>query len=79
MTQETYIAAWKGLQAKDSLLRPRIELTLTSKLAMISYEQRRGTTMRAALANAAAGLSWSMYWIITGVLFVGPWLLMGWI
>ncbi|MGN6367917.1 MAG: DUF4349 domain-containing protein [Phycisphaerae bacterium] len=59
--------------------RERIDLTLTSREALVASNQGILATTRAALASAAAALLWSLYLILTGLLFLGPWLLLGWV
>ncbi len=59
--------------------RERIDLTLSSREAIVGNDRGLATTMRAALASAAAALLWSVYLIVTGVLFVGPWIGIAWV
>ena len=70
----------KNMQVPDTrFAKERIDITLTSKDALVDRDKGLGSTLRAALGSAAAALLWSLYLIITGVLFIGPWLLIAWI
>lgn len=59
--------------------RERIEVSFTNRAGIVPADQGFSATVRNAVASSAAALLWSLYLIITGVLFVGPWLLLLWV
>ena len=59
--------------------KDRIDLTLSSRESLVASDHGLLATTRAALASAAAALLWSLYLILTGLLFVGPWLAIAWL
>lgn len=70
----------KNANAPDSRYSvERIELTLASRDQIISNDKGFGSTIRAALGASAAALLYSLYLVVTGVLFIGPWVLILWI
>ena len=59
--------------------KDRIDLTLSSRESLVASDHGLLATTRAALASAAAALLWSLYLILTGLLFIGPWLALAWL
>jgi uncharacterized membrane protein YgcG len=59
--------------------KERIDLTVSSRESIVGEDRGIGATVRAALGSAAAALLWSLYLIVTGVLFVGPWVGIAWV
>ncbi len=59
--------------------KERIDLTLSSRDSLVASDHGLLATTRAALASAAAALLWSLYLILTGLLFAGPWLALAWL
>ena len=59
--------------------RERFDLTLTSPQALVESGKGFTSTIRAALGSAATALLLSLYLILTGILFAGPFLLIVWI
>jgi hypothetical protein len=57
----------------------RISVTLSSRGGIVEPDKGVGTTVRAALSSALAALSWSLYLVLTGVLFLLPWGLVLWV
>lgn len=59
--------------------KERFELSLASPASLVGPDKGFSGTVRAALSSSAAALFFSLYLIITGVLFVGPWIVIVWI
>ncbi|HVX84389.1 MAG TPA: DUF4349 domain-containing protein [Phycisphaerae bacterium] len=57
----------------------RISLSLSSRGPIVESNQGIWPTMRAALSSALAALSWSLYLVLTGILFLLPWALILWV
>jgi hypothetical protein len=58
--------------------RDRIDLTLTNPPAILKANEGVGATLRAALTTAFAALTYSLYLVVTGVLFILPFALVIW-
>ena len=70
----------KNTQVPDTrFAKDRIDLTLSSRDSLVASDHGLLATTRAALASAAAALLWSLYLILTGLLFIGPWLALAWL
>ncbi|HSV13246.1 MAG TPA: DUF4349 domain-containing protein, partial [Tepidisphaeraceae bacterium] len=70
----------KNQQVSDTrFARERVELTLSSRAPIVSSDKGLGSTIRAALSAAAGALLYSMYLVVTGVLFVLPFALLIWV
>jgi hypothetical protein len=59
--------------------RERIDLTLSSRPTIVKANEGVGNTLRAALSTAFAALTYSLYLVVTGVLFVLPFALVLWV
>jgi hypothetical protein len=53
--------------------KERISVNLTGRGAIVGQDQGVWVTVRAAVASALGALSWSLYLVLTGVLFLLPW------
>ena len=62
-----------------SLAREQIQLTFHTGKALVAADKGIGPTVRNALASALGALLWSLYWIIMGIVFVGPFAAVLWI
>jgi hypothetical protein len=70
----------KNNQVPDAAFaRERIELTLTNREAIVESGKGFTATVRAALTSAASALLLSLYLVLTGVLFAGPFVLILWL
>ena len=58
--------------------KDRIDLTLTSRLAIVQPDQGLWPTLRAALSSASGALIYSLYLVLTGLLFILPFALIIW-
>jgi hypothetical protein len=58
--------------------KERISVTLSSRATILSEDKGVWVTMRAAMGSALAALSWSLYLVLTGLLFLLPWAMVLW-
>jgi hypothetical protein len=58
--------------------RDRIDLTLVGPASIVKSNEGVGATLRAALTTAFAALTYSLYLVVTGVLFILPFALVIW-
>lgn len=58
--------------------KERISITLSSRATIVGEDKGVWVTVRAALGSALAALSWSLYLVLTGVLFLLPWAVVLW-
>ncbi|HVS70738.1 MAG TPA: DUF4349 domain-containing protein [Phycisphaerae bacterium] len=56
----------------------RISLSVSSRGPIVESDKGIWPTLRAALSSALAALSWSLYLVLTGILFLLPWVLILW-
>jgi hypothetical protein len=69
----------KNAQVPDSrFAKDRIALTLVSRAAIVQRDQGLAASGRAALSSAAAALLYSVYLVVTGLLFILPFALILW-
>jgi type II secretory pathway component GspD/PulD (secretin)/acetolactate synthase regulatory subunit len=58
--------------------KERISVTLSSRATILSEDKGVWVTVRAAMGSALAALSWSLYLVLTGLLFLLPWAVVLW-
>lgn len=58
--------------------KERVDLTLVSKAGIVQSDKGLGQSIRAALSSATGALLYSLYLVLTGILFVLPFVLIVW-
>jgi hypothetical protein len=67
-------------QAPDGVVgRARFDVTLTSPGLLVGRDEGLAATIKGALSTSLKGLLWSLNFILIGLLFVGPWVLLLWV
>lgn len=65
--------------AVSKLARERIAVTFASKGALVPQDRTFGAILRDSLGTALKFFAASLYLILSAALFVGPWVLVGWL
>jgi hypothetical protein len=67
-------------QAPDGAVgRARFDVTLTSPGLLVGRDEGLAATVKSARSTSLKGLLWSLNFILIGLLFVGPWVLLLWL
>ncbi|MCL2646895.1 MAG: DUF4349 domain-containing protein, partial [Phycisphaerales bacterium] len=78
VNQVTKNASGVGSEGEKRFIKERIDLSLTNPAGIVKSDAGLLATVKSALSAAVGALLYSVYLIIVGVLFVGPFLLVGW-
>lgn len=64
---------------EGKLARARLDLTLSETESLVPRDQGVASQVRSGLAFSLRGLTWSLSWLIVGLLFLLPWVLVLWV
>ena len=65
--------------SESKLSRDRVDVTIASRQSLLGEEKGLGDTTYAALSSAARWLVASLYFLVSGTLFLGPWVFLVWV
>lgn len=64
---------------EGKLARARLDVTLSETESLVPRDQGVASQVRSGLAFSLRGLTWSLSWLIVGLLFLLPWVLVLWV